>query len=77
MAKWVRQLIRPAAASAQWHVLGSDKEFATASALCGERLPGAVEVASSDERTAADGHCSACEAKLATREEALAATRAR
>ncbi len=69
MAKWVRQLMRPAGASAQWHVLGSDKEFATADALCGERLSSSVEVAPSDERTVTDGRCHLCEARLVAKHE--------
>ncbi len=77
MAKWVRRLMRPEGSSSQWHVLASDKEFATANALCGERFPGAVEVATSDERTQSDGRCATCETKLAAKQEALAASRAR
>lgn len=69
--------MRPEGYSIQWHVLASDKEFATANALCGERFPGAVEVAASDERTHRDGRCATCETKLAAKQQALAATRAR
>lgn len=77
MAKWVRRLMRPEGSSSQWHVLASDREFATADALCGERLPGAVEVATSDERTRTDGRCGVCETKLAAKQQALTASRAR
>src|SRR5437667_12664536 len=57
MAKWVRLLSRPAGASSQWHVLAIDNEFAVANALCGERLPSAVEVAPDEDRTERDGRC--------------------
>lgn len=74
MAKWIRELTRPAGASAQWHVLASDKEFAVANALCGERFPSAVEVAPSDERIARDGRCSTCEARLAAKHKEATST---
>jgi hypothetical protein len=78
MAKWIRMLSRPAGASGQWHVLASDKEFAIADALCGEKFPGAVEVASGEDRTERDGRCSACEARLtAKQQEALTAVQHR
>lgn len=73
MAKWIRELIRPAGASSQWHVLGSDKEFAAASSMCGERFPSAVEVAPSDERTERDGRCPACESALTKKQATPAA----
>ncbi len=73
MAKWVRLLSRPAGASSQWHFLAIDNEFAVANALCGERLPSAVEVAPDEDRTERDGRCPTCETGLAAKQqEALA-----
>jgi len=72
MAKWVRLLSRPTGASSQWHVLAIDNEFAVANALCGERLPSAVEVAPDKDRTEREGRCPKCETGLAAKEsEAL------
>jgi hypothetical protein len=68
VAKWVRLLSRPANASSQWHVLASDREFTIANALCGERLPSAVEVASDEDRTERDGRCPTCETALAEKQ---------
>ena len=67
MAKWVRALIRPAGASTKWHVLASEKEFASANSVCGERFPYAVESASSEERVERDGRCEACDAALSAK----------
>lgn len=69
MPKWIRTLIRPEGASAQWHLLASDKEYAVANALCGERFPKAVESAPSDERIARDGRCPSCEAALSAKQK--------
>jgi hypothetical protein len=69
MAKWVRALIREEGTSARWHALAAEKEYAVASALCGERLTYAVESATSDERIARDGRCPACEAAVASRQK--------
>lgn len=68
MAKWVRTLIRAEGASAQWHVLASEKEYAVADAMCGERFAHAVESATSDERIARDGRCPSCDAALAAKQ---------
>jgi hypothetical protein len=73
MAKWVRLLSRPAEASSQWHVLASDKEFAVANALCGERFPSAVEVAPDEDRTEREGRCPTCETGLAAKQKAALA----
>lgn len=69
MAKWIRLLSRPAGSSRQWHVLAIEKEFAVANALCGERFPSAVEVASGDERTQREGRCPTCETGLAEKQK--------
>lgn len=69
MAKWIRTLSRAQGASTQWHVLASEKEFAVANALCGERFPDAVEAAPSDERVARDGRCPSCEAALSAKQK--------
>jgi hypothetical protein len=60
-------LIRSADASGQWHAQGP-KSFVVTSALCGEALGGAVEVAPHDDTTSRDGRCSACEARIAEAE---------
>lgn len=76
MAKWVRELTRPEGTLAHWHILATEKEFAVAHALCGERFPSAVEAASSDEKLRREGRCPACESVFATKQkEALVGRR--
>jgi hypothetical protein len=67
VATWIRQLIRSAGTSAQWHAQGP-KSFVVSAALCGEHF-GAVEVASHEDVTDRDGRCTNCEAVL--KEEAV------
>ena len=76
MTKWIRLLSRPADASGQWHALATDKEFAVANALCGERFAAPVEVTRDEERTVRDARCPACEAALTAKQgETLGASR--
>lgn len=63
MSEWIRKLIRPTGASEQWHI-ARDKGLNTWT-LCGERFEGAIEVASSEDRTSRGGRCATCEKTLA------------
>jgi hypothetical protein len=73
MATWIRQLIRPAGASSQWHAQGP-KSFVVSAAVCGERFAGAVEVTPHEDKTDRDGRCANCETLLAERAAAREAS---
>ena len=68
MATWIRQLIRSAGTSSEWHAQGT-KSFFAASTLCEEPMTGAVEVAPHEDVTSRDGRCSACETRIAEAEK--------
>ncbi len=68
---------RPAGSSAQWHAPASDRDFVVANSLCGERLLGALEVTSDEEKASRDGRCPSCDEVLATKQRELLAGRAR
>src|SRR5207245_5188643 len=67
MAKW----IRPLAGGSQWHVPARDRDFVVVNALCGERVVGALEVTSDDEKSERGGQCQSCASVLATKQQPL------
>ena len=51
-------------------MLASDKEFAIADVLCGEKFAAPVEVARDDDRTRREGRCATCETVLVAKQNA-------
>lgn len=67
MSDWIRPLFREASASTTWHI--ARVKGATTTTFCGESIHGALEVASSEERTERDGRCEECRRASAERQE--------